>query len=272
MKFLKLIDEMLEAKDRRELDSKKRTSHHPSGYSDCMRKMFFDWTNFPVSNYRTATDIYKILAGKWIHQGFAELLKELYGDRVQTEVEFTYEHPDLQYPIHGFMDNVIVIDGVLIGIELKTSFGRGIVSIAKTGRPKDEHLNQTKIYLALNEVISSFSLPYLGRDSFYRTEFEVFLNERDRKAFTKIVVERFKKLENYVNNLEVPDREFHAIVKDGEIKDKIQKDGIMYKSDWQCLYCVYRDSCYTKERDSMSICIPEKLKGGLSDEHCEIAS
>ena len=126
MRFLKSIDEMLEAKDRRELDSKKRTSHHPSGYSDCMRKMFFDWTNFPVSNYRTATDIYKMLAGKWIHQGFAELLKELYGDRVQTEVEFTYEHPDLQYPIHGFMDNVIVIDGVLIGIELKTSFGRGI--------------------------------------------------------------------------------------------------------------------------------------------------
>ena len=270
MKFLNGIDRFLEQKDKRELDEKRRTSHHPSGYSDCMRKMFFDWTKFPVSNYRTATDLYKMLVGKWIHQGFSEILKEIYGDRVQTEVEFTYRHPDLLYPIHGYMDNVIAFDGMLVEIELKTSFGRGIVSIAKSGKPKDEHLDQTKIYLALNDVISSFSIPYLGRDSFYRTEFEVILNERTKKEFTETVVERFKKLEHYLNVVECPDREFHAVVKDGEIKDKIQKDGIMYKSDWQCLYCVYRDACYKKERDSMDICIPEKLKGGSEDEHCEV--
>lgn len=272
MKILNSVDRFLEDKDKKELDSKIRKSHHPSGYSDCMRKMFFDWTKFPVSNYRTATDIYRMMIGKWIHAGFAEVLKEMLGDRVQTEVEFEYEHPDLQYPIHGFMDNVICLYEEFIGIELKTSFGKGIVSIAKTGRPKDDHLEQTKIYLALNEVITSFNLPYLGRDSFYRTEFEICLSARDKKDFLNKVIEKFKRLEHMVNIHEVPERDFHAVVKDGEIRKEIQHKSVTYKSDWQCLYCVYRDACYKKERESMDICIPEKLKGGSTDEHCEVDS
>ena len=259
MKILGMVDKYLEQNDAEQLDSKVRTSHHPSGYSDCMRKMYYDWTKHPVSNYRTATDVYRMMIGKWIHNGFAEILKEMFGDKVNDEVEFHYADPDLEFPIHGYMDSVIEVGGKIIGVELKTSFGRGIVSIAKEGQPRREHEEQARIYLSINKQIHSFSIPYLGRDSFYRTEFELEMTEDHKEKFLKKVVEKFKRLEEYVKAKEIPRRDFSAVVKDGEIKDKIQHKTIEYKSDWQCLYCVYRDSCYSKEIEDMGIHLPEEV-------------
>jgi hypothetical protein len=267
MKILGGVDRYLVQKDARELNEKIRSSHHPSEYSGCLRKMYFEWTKRTITNYRDATDIYRMMVGRWIHKGFADVLKEMLGDKVQSELEFTYEHPDLKYPIHGFMDNVFTYDEMLIGLELKTSFGRGIVSIAKSSKPRPEDEAQAKIYLAANEFITSFSLPYLGRDSFYRTEFDIQLTVKQRREFMEQVVSKFKTLETHLEKGEMPPRDFSAVVKDGEIKKEIQYNSVKYRSDWQCLYCVYRDGCYSKEIDDMGIHLPEKIKEGEEDEY-----
>lgn len=251
MKILNIVDAYLEKKDKEQIDSKVRTSHHPSGYSNCMRQMFYDWAKAEVTNYRTATDIYRMKMGEWIHKGFAEILKEMFGDAVKDEVEFYYHDKTLKYPIHGYIDNTIEVDGKIYAVELKTSFGRGIVSIAKDGKPKPEHEDQSKIYLACNKDIKEFSIPYLGRDSFYRTEFDVKLSVNDREMFLEQVVAKFRMLEYHIERGVTPPRDFNAVIKDGEIKKSIQYNKVEYKSDWQCLYCIYRDGCWRKEISSM---------------------
>jgi hypothetical protein len=42
-----------------------------------------------------------------------------------------------------------------------------------------------------------------------------------------------------------PDREFKAAIKDGEVKDKFQRDRVEYKGDWQCNYCDWKDECWS---------------------------
>ena len=255
MSILREVDRYLEHKDKGELDRKARSSHHPSGFSKCLRQMYYEWTREPVSNYRAATDIWRMNVGKWIHKGFADILKEMYGDKVKDEVEIFFSDPSLKYPVHGYMDNVIEIDGIYIGIELKTSFGRGIVAIQKDGKPRVEDEAQTKVYLSCSDFIKGFCLPYLGRDSFYRTEFEITMTEDEKESFRKKIIAKFKRLEEAVSEHKLPDRDFKAVVKDCEIKDEIQHKGVKYRSDWQCLYCVYRDTCYAEEIKGGGICL-----------------
>lgn len=254
MNLLNEVDKFLEQEEKKKLDSVVLDCHRPSGYSKCRRELYWMWTKYPVSNYPTATDIYRMSVGTWIHVGFAGVLKRMYGDRVREEIEFLVHPEGLKYPIVGHMDNVINIDDEVIGVELKTSFGRGIVSIAKSGEPKEEHAEQAKIYLACNPI-DRFKIPYLGRDSFYRTEFDIVMTLESKEKFMDKVIAKFKYIEDCIDTKTTPERDFHAVVKDGEIRDKIQHKTIEYKSDWQCLYCNYRDSCYAEEIASFNICL-----------------
>ena len=38
-------------------------------------------------------------------------------------------------------------------------------------------------------------------------------------------------------------------IKDGEIKKQYQRDNIIYKSDWQCMYCGHRSLCWRDKLD-----------------------
>ena len=253
--ILNRIDAWLVAQDKEKLDNRERSSHHPSGANKCLRQMYYDWTNEPVSNYRTATDIWRMNLGTWMHKMFAHYLREM-GEQVVDEVEMQLYHPDLKYPIHGYLDNVIEIDGELYGIELKTVFGQGAKSIQLSGKPREDDEVQSKIYLVANNLAGYF-IDYLARDSFYRTEFELVMTQAEKEEFKRQIVEKFKLLEWCVEKRIFPDRDFHAVVKDGEIKKDIQHKTVKYKSDWQCLYCVYRDTCYRKEIESYDICLPQ---------------
>lgn len=253
--ILKRIDIYLEEQDRKSLDNRVRTSHHPSGANKCLRQMYYDWTNTPVTNYRTATDIWRMNLGTWMHKMFAHYLREM-GEEVVDEVEMTLTDPTLKYPIHGYLDNIIEIDGELYGIELKTVFGQGGKSIQLSGKPREDDATQTKIYLVANNL-AGFFVDYLARDSFYRTEFQIVMSNPEREAFKNMIINKFRTLEHMVEKKIIPDRDYHAIVCDGMLIGSKQHKLIKYKSDWQCMYCVYRDHCYAEEIADFGMHLPE---------------
>lgn len=268
MRLLNKVDSWLMDNDLAEQAKKERGSHHPSGANKCMRQMYYEWTKEPVSNPRTATDVWRMSVGRWIHAGFTEVLRKVFGeDKVRAEVEMFHQSPELKYPIHGYIDDVIEVtdaDGSIfyVGAELKTSFGRGISTIQKEGKPREDDETQAKIYVVFNDWLKEFVLPYLGRDSFYRTEFAIVMTEEEKSLFRDKVIARFKKFEDYYFSKTLPPRDYHAVVKDGEVKDEIQYRNVKYRSNWQCMYCMWCDTCYKKERESMDIIIPYELDGG----------
>ena len=250
------IDNWLVEQDKIKLNSKIRTNHHPSGANKCMRQLYFDWIGEPVSNYRTATDIWRMNLGTWMHKMFAHYLKEM-GENVQDEVEMTFTDWRLKYPIHGYMDNVIEIDGYIFPIELKTVFGYGGKAIQLSGKPREDDEVQEKIYISFNDFVGGI-VAYLARDSFYRTQFIVTMDSQEKEKFKEKIIMKFMSLEAHVEERIMPDRDYHAIVCDGELVETKQHKCIKYKSDWQCMYCVYRDSCYVEERENMGLYLPER--------------
>jgi hypothetical protein len=76
---------------------------------------------------------------------------------------------------------------------------------------------------------------------------------------TRKVKEKFSLIEDCVENNIIPKRGFRAVVADGEVKGLVQRKGVKYKSDWQCMYCVRRDYCYADERSDYQLHIPEGL-------------
>lgn len=100
--------------------------------------------------------------------------------------------------------------------------------------------------MACNSEIKRFYLIYFGRDNAYRTQFIVNQYNKLEHDFNNLI-QRFYNLEDYVSRNILPDREFKVAIKNGEIKDKFQKDKIEYKSEWQCKYCSYKDHCWKDE-------------------------
>lgn len=256
MNLMSDVCKWLEEQDRIKLDTRVRTSHHPSGANKCMRQLYYDWIGFPVSNYRDATAILRMDMGTWMHKMWADYLVRM-GLNVKSEVEVFVEDPNLKYPIHGYIDNAIQVDDELYVTELKTVFGRGATSIKDSGRPREDDEIQVKVYEAFNSV-KGVVLDYLARDSFYRCEFTWSMSSKQRDEFKKWIIRKFKLLEALVELKKLPDRGFHAVVADCEIKDKKQVNKVIYKSDWQCLYCVYRDGCYASEIADGGLHLPER--------------
>lgn len=264
MRVLKTVDSWLVEQGGKEADGyrkddngewvlKERTTHHPSAFTKCTRSMYYEWTRTPVSDYWDATAMWRMRVGKWIERGLADILVEIFGrDAVKEQIEVFYSPPELKYPVHGYMDFNIVLPNIYgefetSGIELKTSFGRGIVEIAKSGAPKESDEAQAKIYVATTNFLDSFSLPYLGRDSFYRAEFDIKMTLEEKESFKKKVIERFKLFEDYLERKELPPRDYTVVIKDGEIREKTQYQKADYKSDWQCRYCLRMSHCWREE-------------------------
>ena len=43
MKFLNQIDAYISEKEFEKMNKRKRTSHHPSGITKCLRRQFYEW-------------------------------------------------------------------------------------------------------------------------------------------------------------------------------------------------------------------------------------
>jgi len=259
-----MIIELIEKGLQKERDNrnKKRESHYPSDISACKRQLYYKWTDEPVSNPVTAGGMLKMKMGTAIHDIVPNLL-ELAGLESVPEIAVKKSTSYLKYPISGRIDNLFIIPGTdsLGVIEVKTSYGAGVKALQKTGKPRESDANQLLTYLWLEPTLAKGILIYIGRDNGYRTEFEV---DRDNDKVECIIVNKLKDLERRVflrsalqgyTDDQLPDREYSVAIKNGEIKDKYQKDKVVYKSMWNCEYCSYESICWKE--------IVEKSKGKM---------
>jgi len=230
-----------------------RSSHYASDITACRRQLYYKWTGEEKSNPPSAGAVWKMEMGKKAEDIIEDWCKWAVenGEIQSYDTQCHYRvHPDgLSHPIGMRLD--FVIEGVR-GIELKTSFGRGIAQIQKTQEPKEEHIAQVLLYTKLTPI-KSFNLIYFGRDNGYRTEF-IIDNHPDGLIVNGKVWEL--NLDDYIENLvdvelaldagKIPDRDYQVAIKNGEIRDKYQKDNVVYKSDWQCMYCDFKDTCWSE--------------------------
>lgn len=82
------------------------------------------------------------ISGSLIHRGLQEILKERFGDSVETEVEYFKElslHDGSKVVVKGRADVIISSDDGRVGVEIKTS--RSDMNI-----PHEQHLEQVMIY------------------------------------------------------------------------------------------------------------------------------
>ena len=251
MNLIDKLDKYLLIEKRRE-----RRSHHPSDITSCMRQLYYKWNNIQSSDPPSAGNILKMRAGDW-----AEIILEKWLsyevsqggiDGYQQQAEVTAQPGDLEYPIHGYQDFIVHEDTCSYGIECKSSFGRGIKEIQQKGMPKEEHILQTYLYMVYYDM-PLYYIIYIARDNGYRTQFELrlygdklYIDGKQYDIDLGYYLDRLKTAESTIGGEIAPDREYKAVVKDGEIKDKVQRDTVAYKSDWQCRYCNWRTRCWNK--------------------------
>jgi len=229
-------------------------NHHPSGATKCIRQQYYARTKIvEESNPITPGALWKMEMGNAIHSMLTDFLRNS-GLYVRDEISFKKKLDGLKNPISGRIDNLFQENGATTGIEIKTSYGRGVMNLQKSGQPKEDALIQVALYLWCTNV-TKFYILYVGRDNAYRCQFlvekdksgSILLEGKDTGLTFNNVCKKFFDLEKALDKQILPDREFKAAIKNGEVKDYFQKKGVKYKTDWQCTYCNYKDVCWKSE-------------------------
>jgi hypothetical protein len=258
LNIIDIIEKQLDA----ERKNRERSSHYPSDILSCRRQLYYKFKQTQQSNPITPGQLLKISCGNSLHDMLHRILKDS-GLEIEAEVEFKKYIPGLNYPISGRIDNVFNDGEIKAGIEIKTSFGRGIKQIQDEKKPKIEHVAQVCCYLYFTDI-SRFYLVYVGRDNAYRCQF--ILEKQDNRIVIKTsssesdlpylygedslsltesgIIQKLFNVEQSVASQSIPKRDFIAAIKDGEIKDKFQKDNKEYKTKWNCQYCCWESSCW----------------------------
>lgn len=244
MNLISKIDNYLLEEGRKE-----RTSHYPSDINSCMRQLWYKWNNEPVSNPIEAGGYWKMKMGNAIHDLINEFLESA-GFDIMNEISNKTKIGGLEHPISYRIDNIFMEDDQMAIIEVKSSYGAGIKAIQKQGKPRDSDLAQVLLYMFLEDINKTY-LIYIGRDNGYRTQFEIeyksgVIHIDGKKTLHSFVelIDRLKIVEEHLIADSIPEREYQVAIKNGEIKDKFQKDKIVYKTDWQCSYCQWMDLCW----------------------------
>lgn len=240
---------------------REKKAHSPSEATKCIRQLWYRWKNETISDPVDEPGWFKMRMGDAVHDGIRALLKRKLD--IIDEVKGTKNIPGLFYPINFRVDSLLVNPetGRTEGLEIKSTFGRAIDTIKKSGVPKPSDETQTLIYLYLSDDnINHWNLLYVSRDTGYMQQFryERCHGKFYRDALELQVTERglFKKffeLEAALEHDTPPVGEFGVVIKAGEVKDKIQHKNVEYKSDWQCLYCPYITLCKEPKKYKFSI-------------------
>ena len=246
--------EKKEVENRRE----RSMSHYPSGLcavnkkgdfiGKCRRALFYEMSGFVRTDPIDPVALFKMDMGVMIHEKLGDILN-LAGYEGEDEIPIKWQDRALSLPFSGRMDKVVTEDGRMIGIDWKSTYGRGVDFIKKDG-PKEDAILQCLVYLTNPKVkIDEIVLSYIARDSGYIYSFSLFLDEKKKLHvkwlnssgeaiydWTMTDVRRaLKQVEESVATNKAPDRDYKAIMKDGEITSK---------SDWRCRYCSYAGMCW----------------------------
>lgn len=238
-----------------------RESHYASDVSSCVRQLFYKWKNTTPSNPITASALWKMRMGNSIHSLVHEFLESA-GYDIADEVALKKNYPGLKKPVSMRVDGIYSAkDGVgdIIGVEYKSTYGAGIDAVVRAGVPKREHAEQVCLYGDAYDI-EQWKVIYIGRDNGYRHEFNLRYDAKERALFldlpdgmkrlanTDQLIEKLVFIEDMVEEGMLPDRDYWQAIKNGEFRDVVQRDGVKYKTDWQCSYCQFRDMCWDEER------------------------
>ena len=86
MNTINILDDYLVKTELKRNSEKVMTSHHPSGASSCIRQLYYKWKQVGISDPVQAKDIWRMRMGTWLHEMYANLLKDA-GFKVESEVD-----------------------------------------------------------------------------------------------------------------------------------------------------------------------------------------
>jgi len=210
----------------------------------------------------TPGQVWKMELGNATHDKLIQLAKSS-GIQINEEVSGAYDDPDLNHSIHYRVDGIFFDeeDGQKKGMEAKSTYGRGIKEIYDNMKPREHDLKQIVAYAYLTGI-HEWYLVYIGRDNGYRTQFKVeYRPDRDNIMVSheyahrefqigwQDIKDKMVALERALKDRQLPIREYYQAIVKGEYKDKFQRQGVVYQSDWQCSYCAYRDTCWEPIRE-----------------------
>ena len=268
-------------------------SHYPSScharvngkvMGRCLREQFLKWTGAKQSNPINEQTFMKFFMGNCAHIGIQNVFREL---NIAKTIE---EH--VRQKIKGLKNSIgfkkdatifiskevqemlklsfgIVINDEDVGkeiiLEIKTTWGMGIDSILRNGA-KDGGVLQSICYLHLSELETVYLVYFdvggiIEQFVFYKRpdgKTYDYKNKKELDVTLGDILRGFKAIENAVDSGVLPDRDFFCFRKDGVCKDDRQSEGIKYKSDFQCRFCSYKDSCW---EDVVQNEVPEGMEG-----------
>jgi hypothetical protein len=255
-----ILDQVVEHLINREKGKPK--GHYPSSAYKCTRQQWYSWKEVPTSNPISAAGALRMFFGKAKHEGFTNILKEMQMDMID-EVNDTKHFDGLKYPIRYRVDHLRKDANIgIAGGEVKSTFGRGVVQIQETGKPRDHDIPQIVTYAKCSEIYG-WNLIYFGTDTAYYTEFlcaydpedDAFhaVQQKNGETYTHHiypgfaeVYDRFKAVEIAIKLDNPPARPYQLCIKNGEAKTKFQHNRMEYKSHWFCSYCDWRDHCWAE--------------------------
>lgn len=240
----------------------------------CLRAAFYRLKGFEAAPDDARAQMIFAM-GNAVESFLVEQWKQM-GIWVDNDVRFF--NADYGFPLKGALDTILVEppDAKLYGVEVKSFYGyyatREIMGNSKVkGKPKMGYLMQALIYSQIfRKELYCFRLVFMARDdpSQHRT-FKIELHEEDGLTYPKVdgevwrqftvedILDRYRKLQEYLDKDELPPRDYEDAYSDEKIEDLFSR-GKLSKAkytahtkgkkvgDWNCAYCRYRDQCYKK--------------------------
>jgi hypothetical protein len=250
----------------------------------CLRQVVLSFWHIPESNPPSADTMYTFGVGKHIELMVGDWFKEM-GIFKAHNVKFW--NPD--FYVSGELDFIVSespSSDVLLGVECKTSYGDYFKTEVVTGRagvlpkPKEDHILQVMNYLDSFPKLNDFSLIYIGRDKFDRTEYLIRLIDIDGDKYPEIthagngsyidyhfslarMYDRYISAMKAVRSGVLPKTDYHPIMSqeevDQQLKDKLISKakatrfskGECLTTDWKCTYCNFRNWCRGMSPDAI---------------------
>ena len=244
----------------------------PKVIGSCIRAAFYRYKGGFAGQPYSPYTLWIFEMGKIVEKMLIENWKQM-GVWIDNSVRFY----NAEYNISGELDAILCdeVTGEPYIVEVKSFAGyeatKTIVgNKSVTGGPKDAHLLQTIIYLYLHrETFKQAKIIYLDKTSLSNNaEFTLTLTVEGQNTYVVIngivnrkfaveqIFERYRKLQVYLANDELPPRDFELTYSDTRVeqewetgnisKSKYEKwqKGKQNIGDWNCGYCKYKEECW----------------------------
>jgi hypothetical protein len=283
--FLEILDEVYTQEDKKHSENAKEGyRHNPSSATmvtedgqvigACLRSLYYKATKEVVSDAKELTTKLQGDFGNGIHDRIAAKLQKSDRIKIVPESPGKVFVDYLTKEVSFRLDGLVTHKGEQGCLEIKTMQSYGLNKMVKEGGPKEAHILQVLCYFGTNPDLRWASLVYFGRDNAFRAEYHIYKdpeterfmirgitpNQREKEithlSFDKIVA-RWKELEEAVEKKELPRRDFKAVLtKEGTVTDKRTKNGVDYKTSYQCSYCSWQTKCWAEpgaEEDAVKL-------------------